>query len=152
MTRLVDTAVRDFLQGQDFSAKALTDFLVIPYPPDEQQIALYINASRESPACYDGCIKFIEKFAEDNQPIPRQLIFWALDVLRGRIAQPKKRGQSKYAKLGRDATIHEAVEIASKYGLTVDNSCALVSKILIDNFGISVGKEAVVTIWKNRKK
>lgn len=153
-------AVNAYLQGEDLAAKGLTG-VVIPWPPAEGQVALYTNASRESPVAYEACIMFVERFTEYHQPIPRELASWIRAIAYGRITRPASTGRSKHDNSNRDAAIREAVRIAEEYGLKGFRSgnskpphhsgCDLVGECL-EGFNIYLAYSGIAEIWKKRKK
>lgn len=150
-------AVIAYLQGEDLKA-TLADTVVIPWPPAEDQLPLYTNASRESLVAFEACIKFFERFTENSQPIPHQLASWVSGVLHGSITRPKSPGRSKHDHSNRNAVIRDAVRIAEEYGLLPTRSdasqsgCDLVSELLIENFNIPLGYGGVKSVWNNRRK
>lgn len=152
-------AVNAYLQGENLMP-TLADTVVIPWPIAEDRLALYLKASRESYLAYEACIKFSERFTQNSLPIPRELASWVIGVLNGRSTRPKKSGRKKYTNISRNYIIRDAVRIAVENGLTTTRNdtsdphsgCDLVSELLLENFNIVLGYEAVKTVWNNRRK
>ena len=176
----VKVAVNNLLQEADFKEKGLVG-LVVPYPPAEDQLALYIKTSRKSLMAFEACIMFVERFTENSQPIPRQLVSWIRDIAYGRITCPKKSGKSRYDNWPRNIFIVDAIRFAQNGYISAQNrplstedgklfgekcglkpfrndasvphsGCDLVSELLLENFNIILGYGAVKTVWNNRRK
>ena len=116
-----------------------------------RELSEWIKASQTHPRAWEGVTRLLQELRKRDQPLPGQLLIWAVDVATGTRRPPiRSRGRDGEALKFRNIMIVMAVE-ALRHGslpatsATGESACNLVAEKL----GLSF--EAVRTIWRDRK-
>ena len=117
----------------------------------DRELLEWIEASKMHRHAWEGMKRLLQELRKRGQPLPAQLLIWALDVADGTRQPPiRSRGRDGEALRLRNLRIVMAVE-ALRYGSlpatssTGQSACGLVA----EKVGLSF--EAVCTIWRDGK-
>lgn len=138
----------------------LTDVLVIPYPPTDDQVALYVRESESSMLAWEGCIQFVERYISNSRPIPKPLAKFVITGLRDSKSRPTRRGRSKYTNMQRNFLLIRSIRLALEAdpemnptrneASTTTSACDLVADCLKE-LGVYIEYTTVAKVWNNRQ-
>ena len=116
-----------------------------------RELLEWIEASQIHPHAWEGLKRLLRELrkGDHHQPLPAQLLIWALDAADGTREPPRRsRGRDGQALKLRDARIVIAVEALRHGSLPATSSTGQsVCGVVADRLGLSC--EAVRTIWRN---
>lgn len=126
----------------------------------EDRIPELIDGAQSSPLDFQALREALAYLLEIDQPIPSELIDWALRVAAGNVKSPRVGpGRSPYKNEVRDELIAKTVRTLVDCGLTAtrneasepESACDAVSKALKAH-GVSLGYAGVAKIWQSDRR